>query len=54
MDWIFILGILFIIIAVIFVILGFIGKVAWTIAKWIIIFAIILAIISLITGNHVI
>jgi hypothetical protein len=28
--------------------------VAWTLAKWIIIIAIILAIISLITGNHVI
>ncbi len=51
MDWLFIAGILFIIIAVIFVILGFIGRVAWTIAKWIIIILVILALISLIIGR---
>jgi uncharacterized membrane protein YtjA (UPF0391 family) len=51
MDWLLTLGILFIIIAIIFVILGFIGRVAWTIGKWIIILFIILAIISLILGK---
>ena len=51
MDWLVTLGILFIIVAVIFVILGFIGRVAWTIAKWIIIVLIILALISLIMGQ---
>ena len=51
MDWLLTLGILFIIIAVIFVILGFIGRVAWTIAKWIIIVLIILALISFIIGK---
>jgi len=45
------LGVLFIIIAVIFLILGFIGRVAWTIGKWLIIMFIILAIISLILGK---
>jgi hypothetical protein len=54
MDWLFALGIFFIIIAIIFIILGFIGRIAWTIGKWIIIIAIILAIISLITGKSVI
>jgi len=51
MDWLLTLGILFIIIAVIFVILGFIGRIAWTIAKWIIIIFIILALISLLLGE---
>jgi hypothetical protein len=54
MDWLFIAGLQFIILAVIFVILGFTGKVAWTSAKWIIIIAIFLAIIFLITGKPVI
>jgi len=53
MDWLLTLGILFIIIAVIFVILGFIGRIAWTIAKWIIIILIILALISIIMGNPI-
>jgi len=53
MDWLLTLGILFLIIAVIFVILGFIGRIAWTIAKWIIIILIILALISLIMGNPI-
>jgi hypothetical protein len=51
MDWLVTLGILCIIIAVIFVILGFIGRIAWTIAKWIIIILIILALITLILGK---
>ena len=42
------LGILFIIIAVICTILGFIGKLAWTIGKWIIIISLILGIVFLI------
>jgi len=53
MDWLLTLGILFIIIAVIFVILGFIGRIAWTIAKWIIIILVILALISIIMGNPI-
>ena len=53
MDWLLTLGILFITIAVIFVILGFIGRIAWTIAKWIIIILIILALISIIMGNPI-
>jgi hypothetical protein len=36
-GWLLALGILFIIIAVIFVILGFIGRIAWAIGKWLII-----------------
>jgi len=51
MDWLLMLGILFILIAVVFMILGFIGRIAWTIGKWIIIIFIILAIISLLIGK---
>ena len=51
MDWLLTLGILFIIIAVIFMILGFIGRIAWTIVKWIFIVLIILALISFIIGK---
>jgi len=51
MDWLLTLGILFILIAVVFVFLGFIGRIAWTIGKWIIIIFIILALISLILGK---
>jgi uncharacterized membrane protein YtjA (UPF0391 family) len=53
MDGLLTLGILFIIIAIIFVILGFIGRIAWTIAKWIIIILIILALISLLLGKPI-
>ncbi len=51
MDWLLMLGILFILIAVVFLILGFIGRIAWTIGKWLIIIFIILAIISLLIGK---
>lgn len=42
------LAILFIVIAIIFTLLGWFGKIAWKIAKWLIIIFIILAILSLI------
>ena len=51
MDWLLMLGILFILISVVFIILGFIGRIAWTIGKWLIIIFIILAIISLLIGK---
>ena len=51
MDWLLMLGILFILIAVVFLILGFIGRIAWTIGKWLIIIFIIFAIISLLIGK---
>ena len=45
-SWLLTLGILFIIIAIILMLLGFVGKVAWTIGKWLIIIFIILALVS--------
>ena len=42
------LGILFIVIAVVLLILGFISRVAWTIEKWLIIIFLVLAVIFLI------
>jgi hypothetical protein len=45
-SWIFTLGLIFVIIAIIFIVLGFIGKVAWKIGKWLIIIFIILAFLT--------
>jgi hypothetical protein len=45
-SWIFTLGLIFVIIAIIFIVLGFIGKVAWKIGKWLIIICIILALLT--------
>lgn len=45
-DTLLTLALIFILIAVILMILGFLGRVAWKIAKWLIIICIILAIIS--------
>ncbi len=53
MDWLSTLGILFILVAIIFVIFGFISKIAWTIGKWINIIAILLAILPLIAGKPI-
>ena len=36
-SWLLTLGIIFIVIAIILMLLGFVGKVAWTIGKWLII-----------------
>jgi len=41
-----ILGIFFIIIAIILMLLGFVGKIAWTIGKWLIIIFVVLAFLS--------
>ncbi len=49
-SWILTLGIFFIIIAVILMVLGFIGKVAWKIGKWLIIIFIILALATWISS----
>ena len=40
------LGIIFIIIAIILMLLGFVGRIAWTIGKWLIIIFIALALLS--------
>ena len=45
-SWLLTLGLIFIIIAVIFMLLGFFGKVAWTIGKWLIIIFVVLALLS--------
>ena len=45
-TWILTLGILFLIIAVILMVLGFVGRVAWKIGKWLIILFVILAILA--------
>jgi hypothetical protein len=45
-SWLLTLGIIFIIIAVILMLLGFVGKVAWTIGKWLIILFVVLAVLS--------
>ncbi len=49
-SWILTLGIFFIIIAVILMVLGFIGKVAWKVGKWLIIIFIILALATWISS----
>lgn len=46
MSWLLTLGIIFIVIAIILIILGFLGRIAWTILKWAIIILIILAVLS--------
>jgi hypothetical protein len=48
-GWILTLGIFFIIIAIVLMVLGFIGKVAWKIGKWLIILFLVLAFITWIT-----
>lgn len=45
-GWLLSWGIIFIIIAVILMILGFAGRIAWKIGKWLIIIFIVLAIAS--------
>ncbi|HPX73263.1 MAG TPA: DUF1328 domain-containing protein [Methanoregulaceae archaeon] len=45
-DWLLTLGIIFIVIAIVLMLLGFIGRVAWTIGKWLIIIFIVLALMS--------
>jgi len=45
-SWLLTLGILFIIIAIVLMLLGFIGKIAWTIGKWLIILFFALALLS--------
>jgi uncharacterized membrane protein YtjA (UPF0391 family) len=45
-DTLLALALIFIVIAVVLMVLGFLGRVAWKIAKWLIIIFIILAIIS--------
>jgi hypothetical protein len=44
------IGVIFIVIAIILIILGFIGKVAWKIGKWLIIIFLILAFITWISS----
>ncbi len=46
--WLLTLGILFIVIAIFLMLLGFIGRVAWTIGKWLIIIFIVFALLSLV------
>ena len=45
-SWILTLGIIFIIIAIVLMLLGFIGKIAWQIGKWLIIIFIILTLFT--------
>ncbi|HPH35006.1 MAG TPA: DUF1328 domain-containing protein [Methanoregulaceae archaeon] len=45
-SWLLTLGIIFIVIAIILMLLGFIGRIAWTIGKWLIIIFIVLALLS--------
>ena len=45
-DWLLTIGIMFLFIAVILMLLGFVGKIAWTIGKWLIIIFIVLALLS--------
>ncbi len=45
-TWMLSLGLIFLIIAIILMVLGFIGKVAWKIGKWLIIICIILALLT--------
>ena len=45
-TWILTLGIIFILIAVILMVLGFIGRVAWKIGKWLVILFLALALLA--------
>jgi len=45
-SWLLTLGIIFIIIAIILMLLGFVGRIAWTIGKWLIIIFVVLALLS--------
>jgi hypothetical protein len=45
-SWMLTLGIIFLIIAIVLMALGFVGKVAWKIGKWLIILFIVLAFVS--------
>lgn len=45
-DWLLTLGIIFIVIAIILMLLGFIGRLAWKIGKWLIIIFIVLALLT--------
>jgi hypothetical protein len=45
-TWILSLGLMFLIVAIILMVLGFIGKIAWKIGKWLIIICIILALLT--------
>lgn len=45
-SWLLTLGIIFIVIAIILMLLGFIGRIAWTIGKWLIIIFVVLALLS--------
>ena len=45
-TWILTLGIIFILIAVILMVLGFIGRVAWKIGKWLVILFLVLALLA--------
>jgi hypothetical protein len=45
-TWMLSLGLMFLIVAIILMVLGFIGKVAWKIGKWLIILCIILALLT--------
>jgi hypothetical protein len=45
-SWLLTLGIIFIVIAIILMFLGFVGKVAWKIGKWLIILFVVLAVLS--------
>jgi hypothetical protein len=45
-SWLLTLGIIFIVIAIILMLLGFIGRIAWTIGKWLIILFIVFALLS--------
>jgi uncharacterized membrane protein YtjA (UPF0391 family) len=45
-TWMLSLGLIFLIIAIILIVLGFIGRVAWKIGKWLIILCILLALLT--------
>jgi hypothetical protein len=45
-SWLLTLGIIFIVIAIILMLLGFVGRIAWTIGKWLIILFIVFALLS--------
>jgi hypothetical protein len=45
-SWLLTLGIIFIVIAIILMLLGFVGRIAWTIGKWLIIIFVVLALLS--------
>jgi hypothetical protein len=45
-SWLLTLGIIFIVIAIILMLLGFFGRIAWTIGKWLIILFLVFALLS--------